>query len=260
MLKKLFITQPTIFKKFVVSLMVASLAITQASFAQAASPTPSATPKASPIASPKTTATSPSPSPTATANTTQKIRERIDKIVEQKRDQIQGAIEDLAGQRRGLVGEVQRISAESITIKNIKNEPIVLPLNSDLALVKKGKTIKVEEIAIGDWVVVIGNRSDENFVPKRLIVANSSLTPADRVITLGTVKSVSKTEVIVTSRSGQEDRPYSLIKSTSYQDSTGQALTVKALTKDLQVLIIGQENQGKIEAKVIRILSEVKNP
>lgn len=218
----------------------------------AASPTPSPTPKATPRTTPQAPS-SPLSSPSAEV-TTQKLKERIERIVEEKREQVKGALDQLRTRRRGIVGEVTRVSAETITVKTSRTT-IILPLNKDVSMVKGKKPISVDGVAVGDWIVAIGSEPEDDFVPEHLVIVTTSLRPAPRTITLGTVESVTKTQVVVTPRAGGEAKTYTLGKNTLYQDATGTKVALKDVTANAAVLVIGTTNDDNVTtATLVQLL------
>lgn len=249
-------------KAFLTTLFLCFSLINWVSIATAASPTPS--PTAKPTATPKTTpkaTPTPTPQPTDSpdSTTTQKLKERIERVIEEKNEQVKGVIDELAGNRRAFVGEVQRVSAESITVKTTKTTHI-LALNNSIPLIKNSQKISVDDIAVGDWVIVLGTRDKDDFVPQHIIVSAKTLRPKPKMVTLGTIKSITKTELVVTSRQGDSDKTFVLSKNTSYQDVTGEPIVLKDLEKDLQCLVVGIEgDNGTVQAVVIRSLAGNKS-
>lgn len=231
--------------------------------AQTASSSPKATTSPRPTASPKT---SPNPSAIATstdsATTTQKLRERIERIVEEKRDQVKGALADLSQRRRGFIGEVQRISDEAITIKNGSTTNI-FPLTDSLLLLRNKQKQKLDDVAVGDWALVIGQTVDDTFQVETIFLSATSLRPPSPVITLGTIEKIERSTFTVQPRSGEGVRMYSLGKNTTIEDNENNTLQTKDLTTDLQVVVIGRPDPKNPNsppiATSIRLLAPLSN-
>jgi hypothetical protein len=236
-----------------------------------ATPVAAAEPVVSPTATPRVTSApravaSPVPDetalPTASADpvqTTQNLRQRIEKIVEEKRDQIEGVLDDLSGKKRGFIGEVQRVTAETITLKTNKGTQI-LSITPQLSITKAGKTIKVEEIAVGDWAIAIGTTVDDAFKPERLVISSTSLLPPKPVVSLGAIETYSRTSFSVTPRSGAPAQTFALVKTTEFQDMNGDPLKATTLPAEQPVLVVGIETTNGNEARVIRLLSPLTTP
>lgn len=234
--------------KFVLTAFLAlSLSLIAFSPVIAASPTP--LPSATPEASPET---SPSPTPDLT-QTTQRLRERIEKIVEEKRDQIEGALDDLASQRRGFIGEVQRVSSETLTLKTNRGTQI-LPIGSTTDITKAGKTIPIDDIAVGDWAIVIGSLKDDTLVLNRLLISSTSLRPKSQEIALGNITALTKTTITVQPRSGEPAVQFNLTRTTEYQDVEGNPIRLTDVETETQALAVGVNGEKGVDALVIRIL------
>jgi hypothetical protein len=195
------------------------------------------------------------PSPSAsTTETTKNLKERIEKIVDEKRDQVEGTINDLSQRKRGFIGEVQRVTQESITIKNHKGTQII-SLSSDVEIVKAGKTIPVDSISVGDWTIVIGTIQDDAFTPKRIIVSSQTLRPRDHVVTLGSITTKTSKELTVLSRNG-DTVSFQTTTKTAFQDLNGDQVKADRFLKDMQVLVVGYETaDGKTATTVRAIVS-----
>jgi hypothetical protein len=204
------------------------------------------------------TATATTTSSASPSATTQNLRDRIEKIVEEKRDQIKGVLDEFDQKKRGTLGNVTRVSEESITIKTRKATEII-PLTSDVVIEKAGKSIKIGDIAVGDWAVVMGIIDNDTFVPKRVLVSSTSLRPATPVVTLGTITKVERTQLEVTPRSG--DSAFSIVTNTktTYQDIKGDEIERADLKTDMQALVIGVESTANEKtARIIRVLTVVE--
>lgn len=188
----------------------------------------------------------------ASPETNQKLRERIEKIVDEKKDQVKGTIDDLSLKKRGFIGEVQRVTQEAITVKSRKGTQIV-PITSEVALVKAGKAINISAVAVGDWVVVIGTITGDTFTPRRIIVAGQSLRPRDHLVALGTVEQINTKEITVLTRQG-EQITLTINTKTKYQDSDGDKADAKKFSKDMQVLVVGYNDADNKFATTIRTI------
>jgi len=224
-----------------VSVLMLSLVISGAvTPVLAATSTPSASP---------TQTTSPAP-----AETTQKLKDRIEKIVEEKKDQIMGALDDLSSKKRGFIGEVQRVSAESITIKTNK-ETQIISLTQGATVTKSGKTLPIEDIAVGDWVIVISKLQNDELVPERILVSSGTLRPTPQVVTIGSVVDLDRITLTITTKQNGEEKEFIITKNTEYQDANGDRIKSTAVTSDLQALVVAEEAKAGNELKVVRILA-----
>lgn len=219
-------------KKFIISLflLTLSLAIPRAAQAQDAS-------------------TSGSPNP---AETTQELKERIQRIVEEKSEQIKGVIDQLSQSKRGFIGQVERVTEESLTLTNSKGTEII-PFDDQVTLLKANREISIDDVAVDDWLVVMGLIIDDTFSPKRILVSSTSLRPKNHLIALGTIIEQSSKEITILSRQNEE-MSFNISTKTKYQDQDGKSALRSEFIQDQQVLVIGDEDDDGKNASIIRSL------
>lgn len=191
---------------------------------------------------------------TLSSKTTQKLKERIEKIVEEKKEQIKGIINNLDATKKGFIGEVQRISEEAITIKTSKSIRII-PITKDVEILKNGKAIELSDIAVEDWLVVMGIIEDDAFQPLRILASGETLRPRPSYITIGNISAIERYELTVIPRSGEEETAVTLNSKTSYEDLNGEEIARTDIEEDTQALIIAFDDEGEKIAKRIRILT-----
>lgn len=201
-----------------------------------------------------------SPSAELDSQTTDNLKKRIEKVVQDKREEIKGVIDILKEKKRGFIGQIERVAEESLTIKTSKGVKIV-SLNENVKLLKSSstttnKTVKVSEIAVGDWAMVVGTVVDDTLVPQTITTYTTSLRPRDHLVVLGNIASLEKNSVTLNPRSGDATETLTLNTATKYQDITGKTIKATALSEQLQALVVGYNDpeKGKI-ATVVRVLT-----
>jgi hypothetical protein len=214
---------------------------------QAATPSPKASSK------PVVQAT---PSPSPSAKTTEKLKERIERIVEEKREQVKGVLSDISAGRRGFVGEVQRVSAEAITIKSAKATHI-LPLSDEVKLARGTQTIKVEDIEVGQWALVIGKTEEDTFVPETIVISAKTFRPEPRYVALGELKKVTANTFVFTARGSTEDVTLTTDKNTTYQDSEGVTFKREQLKENFQILVVAIDKGTSKTVTSVRLLTPI---
>jgi hypothetical protein len=253
--------------------VLASSGVTLALFAsslEAASPTPSpaSTPKATPKTTPAVKASaSPtpklSPSPesaiplTNDASTTARLKDRIDRILEEQKQQVKGSATQVPSDATAIIGEVLRATERTLTLR-AANTTETLTISKDVPLVKARRKITLEEVAVGDWVIGIGTRSTEGFLPTQVMVYAQSLRPRPHVTAFGTIKAVTRAKVDIQLASDQSIRTFQLDKDSVLEDNAGQPLVVADLDTDLQVLAVGFETNQRLMLKKLRLLVPTK--
>ncbi len=180
------------------------------------------------------------------------VKERIRKWSEQNSEKIKGTIDQLSQQKRGFIGQVERVTKESLTITNNKGTEII-PIDEQITLLKANQKISIDDIAVDDWLVVMGLVIDDVFTPKRILVSTKSLRPKHHLVILGTITGQSPTTITILSRQNQEIN-LKINTQTNYQDQNGDTVLSSDFIEDIQVLVVGNESQNTKTASLIRSL------
>jgi len=236
-------------KTFFITLFffIIGLTAAQNSFAATPSPSPksSATPKASATPSPS----SPSPTPQSQEDTAQKLKE----LIQKGKERVKGAMDRVGERPRGFVGEVQRVTDKTVTIKGFKGTEI-LTITPAAILVKDSKKATIDDIVIGDWVAALGSTNKEVFSLKKMLISSTSLQPKTFVTQLASIKTIKKTEITATPRNDQETVTYIVSKNTLFQDNQGNKVDVKNIKPDYQYLFVGIQDDAGITLTTVRTL------
>lgn len=187
-------------------------------------------------------------------NATRKLKERIERIVDEKKDQIKGVLSQIGQQRRGFIGEVERISQETITLETPKGLSII-PLTEKVVLEENGRGVEVDDIEVGNWATVLGVSEEETFQPLKVVIFEDSLRPRPIVVAMGSVVDVSSAELNIVRRDTGEELTFELNRQTAYQDLVGDQLRNDDMSPDLQVLVAGLETASGKTALVVRLLT-----
>jgi hypothetical protein len=200
-----------------------------------------------------TTQTTPSPTPSSDALTTEKLKERIDNVLKSRNDQVKGMIDEITLKKRGYIGEVERVIEKTVTVKNSKGTQI-LSISPDLVITKDNKKATIDDIAVGDWVIVLGYMNNQDFTLRRLMVFSSSLQPMSFDTVVGSLQTITKTSATLVPRNSKDAVIYTLGKNTSYQDVNGQPTKRENLQTDSQYLLIGSSDGSTKTATLLRAL------
>ncbi len=239
-------------------------ASTQNSLVSAAVSTSSAATKTA-TPSPRTPTPTPrassSPSPQASPSsetTTQNLKQRIEKVVQERREQLQGALDDLSQKKRGFIGQVTRISEGNITVKNQKGSQVI-SVPEDVSIIKKGKKILITEIAVDDWVILMGYGSSDNFRLRRMIVSSDSLRPNNHIVVLGMIESLTDKQIKLVPRNQTDALTATIDKKTRIQSFEGKTIKTKEISADTQAFMIGTVTADGTTANLIRSLAAPLN-
>lgn len=193
---------------------------------------------------------------TSSPQTTQNLKARIERIVEEKKDQITGIINNLDSTKQGFIGQVTRISEETVTIKTNKATKI-LPITSNVELLKGTTKVKIADLAVDNWLVVMGIVEDDNFRPIRILVSSEDIRPRTYLTALGTITDSDRTTFTIIPRDNPE--PVEVITNTKtvYEDLKGEEITRADIETDMQALLIAYDDEGDKIASRIRILTDI---
>ncbi len=201
----------------------------------------------------------PSPSPDTEdavldVNAKQTIEE-IKKRIEKNRSKVQGTIDDLLQKRRGFIGEVLRVTGESITVENADGTTIIA-LSQGVTVTKDDEAIQVDDIAVGNWAIVMGSVQDDvSIEPQFVEIYEETLQPEPKTVELGTITNINASEITLTSRSTGEKLVIELSTSTEYQNADGTEISRTDFEEDMNCLITGTISDGSIEALTVRSLA-----
>lgn len=180
----------------------------------------------------------------------------IKKIIQENisSDKVMGAIDNLINKNVGMIGKVTRITDSAISLSNQSGTKI-LPIDQSITITKDNKEIGVTDIAVDNWVTVLGKEDDNTLTPKFIFVSTKDLRPRTQFTSIATITKIEKNSITVLPRSGGEERVITLVKATKYEDASGETIKVTTLTNDVTVLITGYVTDTGIEAATIRSLA-----
>ncbi len=182
------------------------------------------------------------------------IKNIIKKNIENSK--VKGAIDNLLNRKIAMIGEISRITDETITIKTLHGTKI-LPLDNNPQILKNKKRIKVEKVEVGNWVMVLGKLKNDNFSPSYIFVYNKTLRPKDQVVLLGTIVEITNQEITVNPRTNSETKTIKLTKNTKYQNFNGEKISAKKFSKDINILVTATKDNKTTTVLTIRSLVEL---
>jgi hypothetical protein len=192
-------------------------------------------------------------SKTSTASESIKeIRKIIVDNIENKK--VQGAIDNRLNRKISTIGQITRITDDAITIKNISGTKI-LSLDNNPKITKLGKEINVDTIEVENWAMVLGKLEDDNFTPHFIFIFSKTLRPKNQSVMIGTITSISKSELNIIPRSGDKEITLKISTNTNYQDFDGEEAKVGDFSTDINVLTSGFEDDNGITISTLRSLA-----
>lgn len=197
----------------------------------------------------KTKTASPSADP---AVVKQNTLDRIEKILDEKGSSVLNSLK-----RKAYVGQVVRVTTESLTVNTLHGEVTVklTPEKTAMFLMPRLTPIQISDIEIDGFVIAMGYvDGDDVLDARRVLVSLAPLFPMKKGVILGVVQSIKSTQMLVRTFA-QEDKAVLVSSKTVYQDSTGTAIKktdVKANTRIL--MITPNADDASASASLVRVM------
>lgn len=197
----------------------------------------------------------PTPTPSiAPTETTNSLRERIQNIVEQQKEKVEAVLGEFTNQRRGFIGQVVRVSEETLALE-IRGTTRIVPLTGGVLLTRNGAAIQPENIEVGSWAVVMGLMENDTFVAKRIIFTTASPRPNQPIVYLGSLKTLRRNGFDFQPRGQTDSIAITINTSSQFQDNTGETAQFNNFLADDQVLMIGYQSGENIVVTTLRALA-----
>lgn len=199
-------------------------------------------------------AQSPTPQESTTSSELQQlIRERLEQTLQETRNPTQKFI--------GTIGSVLRVTPSTFTLQDSTGRERTIVIGPDTVLLLKNAPVKLSDIAINAGAAVIGIPTDDVVITARRILLQDDAFEEERQVILGTVDSITRTDVVVRERSSGAINALPLKSTSKYEDRLGNPLTRADIEPDESVLIIrDQDTSGASFAKRVRLLAPVRSP
>jgi hypothetical protein len=179
--------------------------------------------------------------------TTQAILDRINKkLTQEEQEQLDKTIEQLAVKRGAMIGQVERVTEEALTITTTQGT-VILATDEELEIKKSNKDIALDQIGVDDWLLVMGVTDGTQITPEYIFVSSTTLRPKPHSVVLGTLSEINKSSLSVTSRADGEITNFNISNKTEYQDVDAKDAKLNQFSTDLTVLGIGYEEVNKTE-------------
>jgi hypothetical protein len=223
---------------------------------EAASPSPTAKATVTPRPSTSTFKLVSTPSPAAESSddeqATENLKDRIDRVLEQRQEKLREL--EQAGQRRRIfIGEVQRIIEQTVTLRTPRGNQTMI-IGPEIGMTKDGRKATIDDVAVGDWVGVIGFLDKESIQPQRVFISGTTFKPTNFVTVVGTIKEVTRTQLTVVD-ANQTDQKFTFTRTTQFQGNDGATIKRENLETDTQVVVVGKTENNQTSALLIKSLA-----
>ncbi len=191
----------------------------------------------------------------ANPETVQNLSERVNKIVEEQKQEVLGELyqEDIT--KRGFVGSIQRVSEESLTVQNNKGSQII-SISEQVRLIKNDEAIELSDIAIDEQAIVMGVEIDDSFQPLEIIVSEENIIPKSQLVLIGSIASIETNNITILSRESQQEIEIDLDNQTQFQDADGDLINATDLFEALQVIVVAHIEEEESTAETANEAAE----
>lgn len=198
-------------------------------------------------------ATKPSVEPSSSPT----LKERIQRVVQENQDKVKGLITEKSKQKLAVIGQVQRVSAETLTVKTGSGTQII-STKDDLTILKDNKLSKIANISVDDYLTVIGYSQDDQFEPALVLASSTPIAQRNYQVSIGTVDSFAKNSLVISPRQNSSQKITIIVnKDTDIEDLEGNKIVATDIKAELQVLAVYFDSKDTKTAARIRVLSNV---
>jgi ElaB/YqjD/DUF883 family membrane-anchored ribosome-binding protein len=198
----------------------------------------------------------------ATSATTQSLKDRIEKVVEEKEARSQTEDQNIVYTTRGIVGQVERVSESTISIATARGS-VIIPVDKTVELLQDDKLIEISQIEIENSIIVLGLQTGETFTPIKIIISKQSLLPRRQIVQLGTVTEIDQKQLSLQTRNNQSTIEFTLGNSTAFLDADDNEIEVEDLFDEIQIIVAGyisgENDNEKNQALIIKTLVELES-
>ena len=180
--------------------------------------------------------------------------QEIKKRIEENTGKVKGALDKMLNSRFAMVGEVQRLNENALTIQNTQGITILAIDEAYPNITKDDAAIELGDIAVGNWVTVLGYKEGESFTPRIISVSEDTLRPPPQIVVLGTVTEISSKAVTIIDRATSEERSFVISTSSDIEDQAGEPAKTANILEDMTVLISATANEDTTEIVTLRSL------
>lgn len=181
----------------------------------------------------------------------------IKKIIKEniENSKVKGAIDNLLNRKIAILGQVTRITDETITIENIDGTRI-LPLDDEPEITKDGDQIDVDKVEVENWVLALGNLKEDNFSPRFIEVSTDTLRPKNQMVMIGTISEIGLKQITIIPRSEESEKTLTVSTSTVFQDFDGEEVSLSDFEEDFNVLVTGfVDDEGDVTIATLKSLA-----
>jgi len=193
------------------------------------------------------------------------IKKRIQKAVENNTSEMLGI---KMGPIIGWVGTIESITSDSLTIVSTDTSRIVaVPTNASIVRTSAGvkkSDAKLEDLAIGDFIIAMGRVDDDDVLNTiRIVAADTKPMPITKKVVLGQITDIDSKADLITITPPNGSTPVILeltTKSALRQKDTGDKLKLTNLDPGDQIVAIYEPDSKDPETNNLLLLHRLNTP
>ena len=183
------------------------------------------------------------------------------------REKVQEKVIQVLSNPKSYIGTITDISSTTIQVRKYliaqegkTGEILQISTNQDTAFVSVGKTsktIKLADIAIGDFIIAMGYKNGNNVLNATRILVTEALKPSNRISVLGKITKVSKNSLEITSLANEKLtlEPNTSISVVDFVDQKETKIKFSDIEVDDSLIAFGIINNNVFEARKIDVIS-----
>ena len=183
------------------------------------------------------------------------------------REKVQEKVIQVLSNPKSYIGTITDISSTTIQVRKYliaqegkTGEILQISTNQDTTFVSVGKTtktIKLADIAIGDFIIAMGYKNGNNVLNATRILVTEALKPSNRISVLGKITKVSKNSLEITSLANEKLtlEPNTSISVVDFVDQKETKIKFSDIEVDDSLIAFGIINNNVFEARKIDVIS-----
>ncbi len=192
--------------------------------------------------------------------TTAAILQRINKKLAQKKlAQIK---------KRAILGQIKRVTEESVSLENDQGT-FILAIGPDVKLIKLKKSIKINQLVVGDWALVIGEVEQKEttlpvvtpsskFKPLSMTIYHQLPIAEKPMVMIGSIQKIRGNQLTIKNRADNEIKTVRLDKQSIIRDIKNDRLKSRNLETDFNAIVVAKNNKEKqLIVKRLKVLVDI---
>lgn len=180
------------------------------------------------------------------------IRQRIEETIQEKKTTKTEYI--------GTLGTVTKVSSSTFSMIDTLGLERTVELTDETTLLVDGDPATLADVSINAGVVVMGTALDEVLInAKRILVQDEDFSET-REVFLGSITEKANTSITISNRGTEEMLDLALLRTTVYEDSLGNTISLADIQEDQAVLIVTDlDNDEERYVSRLRLLVPVES-